>query len=63
MYSFFIIIDTNDPNSFWVEMTKMNYRLRFSALKSNHSPQSLYPNLVPPCFITSVGWHPTVRTR
>ena len=36
MYSFFIIIDTNDPSSFWVEMTKMNYRLRFSALKSNH---------------------------
>ena len=25
MYSFFIIIDTNDPSSFWVEMTKMNY--------------------------------------
>ena len=36
MYSFFIIIDTDDPSSFWVEMTKMNYRLRFSALKSNH---------------------------
>lgn len=36
LYSFFIIIDTDDPSSFWVEMTKMNYRLRFSALKSNH---------------------------
>ena len=35
-YSFFIIIDTNDPSSFHIEMTKMNYRLRFSALKSNH---------------------------
>jgi hypothetical protein len=35
-YSFFIIIDTNDPTSFHIEMTKMNYRLRFSALKSNH---------------------------
>ena len=36
LYSFFIIIDTDDPSSFWVEMTKMNYRLRFSALKSSH---------------------------
>ena len=27
LYSFFIIIDTDDPSSFWVEMTKMNYRL------------------------------------
>jgi len=36
MYSFFIIIDTNNPNCFHIEMTKMNYRLRFSALKSNH---------------------------
>ena len=35
-YSFFIVIDTNDPTSFHIEMTKMNYRLRFSALKSNH---------------------------
>ena len=36
MYSFFILIDTNDPLNFHIEMTKMNYRLRFSALKSNH---------------------------
>ena len=36
MYSFFILVDTNDPSNFHIEMTKMNYRLRFSALKSNH---------------------------
>ena len=36
MYSFFILVDTNDPLNFHIEMTKMNYRLRFSALKSNH---------------------------
>ena len=35
-YSFFILVDTNDPSNFHIEMTKMNYRLRFSALKSNH---------------------------
>ena len=35
-YSFFILVDTNDPLNFHIEMTKMNYRLRFSALKSNH---------------------------
>ena len=36
VYSFFILVDTNDPLNFHIEMTKMNYRLRFSALKSNH---------------------------
>lgn len=36
IYSFFIIVDTNDPSNFHIEMTKMHYRLRFSALKSNH---------------------------
>ena len=36
MYSFFILVDTNDPLNFHIEMTKMNYRLRFSALKSSH---------------------------
>ena len=36
LYSFFILVDTNDPLNFHIEMTKMNYRLRFSALKSNH---------------------------
>ena len=35
-YSFFIIVDTDDASCFHIEMTKMHYRLRFSALKSNH---------------------------
>ena len=36
IYSFFIIVDTDDASNFHIEMTKMHYRLRFSALKSNH---------------------------
>ena len=38
MYSYFIICNTNDPNDFHIEMTTMkDYRLRFSAMKSNHT--------------------------
>ena len=36
IYSFFIIVDTDDASCFHIEMTKMHYRLRFSALKYNH---------------------------
>ena len=37
MYSYFIICNTDDPNDFYIDMTQMkDYRLRFSAMKSNH---------------------------
>ena len=37
MYSYFIICNTDDPNDFYIDMTTMkDYRLRFSAMKSNH---------------------------
>ena len=37
MYSYFIICNTDDPSEFHIEMTTMrDYRLRFSAMKSNH---------------------------
>ena len=34
--SFFIIINTDDPSCFHIEATTMDYRLRFSAMKSSH---------------------------
>ena len=38
LYSFFVICDTDDPSIFHIEMTSMkDYRLRFSAMKSNHN--------------------------
>ncbi len=38
MYSYFIICDTDNSSDFHIEMTTMkDYRLRFSALKSNHN--------------------------
>jgi hypothetical protein len=38
LYSFFVICDTKDPSIFHIEMTCMkDYRLRFSAMKSNHN--------------------------
>ena len=38
MYSYFIICNTDDPSEFHIEMTTMrDYRLRFSAMKSNHT--------------------------
>lgn len=36
IFSFLIICDTNDPRNFHIECTSMSdYRLRFSAMKSN----------------------------
>ena len=34
--SFFIIVNTDDPSCFHIEATTMDYRLRFSAMKSSH---------------------------
>jgi len=36
VYSYFIICDTNDASCFHIECTIMDYRLRYSAMKSNH---------------------------
>jgi len=37
LYSYFILIDTNDPTCFTIECTAMrDWRLRLSAIKSNH---------------------------
>ena len=37
LYSYFILIDTNDPTCFTIECTAMrDWRLRLSAMKSNH---------------------------
>jgi hypothetical protein len=72
-YSFFIIIDTNDPTSFHIEMTKMNYRLRFSALKSNHirkygenSPVEIHQRktlVCDTCACSLPGYHKILRSN
>ena len=36
-YYFFILCNNNDPKQFYIEATSMrDYRLRFSAMKSNY---------------------------
>ena len=69
-YSFFIIIDTNDPSSFHIEMTKMNYRLRFSALKSNHirkygenEPVGIHTHASSHAHVNFPGYHKILRSN
>ena len=70
MYSFFILVDTNDPLNFHIEMTKMNYRLRFSALKSNHirkygkcDPVRIHTNSFDEEIDTLPGYHNVLKSN